>query len=342
MSGAGRRTYVLEIVGFAAAAVILSRFELFAIAFLIPVQLAWIRHGEQAGTASSGLAAAALLVVSAVGARQIGSTGGGSIGAGAYFVDAVVAVVFLAGLFLMNSRRAVAVVGRPLLVAERAAAAAILAVAIFGVFAVLAGPSLWADYFAVQLARRPELLLQVDATQEELIALQQQVLPVIARGALPAYLAILLGNWWIGSLVAFRTRFPLAGGNPVMQEIAGYSVVQFQLPVAWVWVLITAWSAVAAAIVLELEWMTTIAWNAALTIMVLYAIQGIAVALHLSRSRAGDQRVRLLIAGGLVLGLLIPGVRIVIAVGIPMLGVSEIWISYHRFEGSEESDEGNS
>lgn len=335
---AERRTYVLEIVGFAAAAVILSRFELLAIAFLIPVQLAWIRHGEAGGIASSGLAVGAMMVLAVVGLRQAD----GGVTAGAFFVDAMVALVFVAGLFLLNTQQVVHGLPFRVRVCQRAAAAVIAATVLFGLFIAAAGPSLWSDYFAVQLARRPELLSQINATVEEIVALQQQLLPVIARGALPAYLVVLLGNWWVGSLVAFRTRFPLSGGNPVMQEIAGYSVVRFQLPLNWVWALIAAWSAVAASVVLELQWLSTVGWNAALVMMGFYAIQGIAIALHLARQRAGEQRMRLLIAGALVLGLLIPGLRIVIAVGIPLLGVSEIWISYHRFEGSEESDEGDS
>lgn len=333
---------MLEVVGFAAAAVVFSRLELFALLFLVPIQLAWVRRGEEGGLLSSGIALGAMVVIAAIQSWQSAGSIGEIGSPAAFYLDAVVAAGLMIGLFMMNSRLVPELIRRPVRVCERAAGAIVGSLVLFVLFRAAGGSTLWQDYVAIQVAGSPELMAQVDATVGEIVALQEQLLPLVARGAATAYLAVMLGSWWFGSLIAFRTRFPLSEGNPVMQELAGYAVVRFRLPEGWVWGLIIGWSSVALSIVLELAWLSTAAWNVALVMMVFYAIQGIAIVLHLGRRRATNQSARLLLAGGLVLGLLIPGLRIVVAVGIPLLGVSEIWVSYHRFEGSEEIDEGNS
>jgi hypothetical protein len=283
-----------------------------------------------------------MVVLAAIQSWRATGPVGETVSTAAFYLDAVVAAGLMVGLFFMNSQSIPDFVNRPVRVCERAGGAVAGSFVLFVLFWAAGGSTLWQDYFAIQVAGSPELLSQVDATVEEIVALQELLLPLVARGAAPAYLVVLLSSWWFGSLIAFRTRFPLSDGNPVMQEIAGYAVIRYRLPDGWVWGLIVGWSAVALSLVLELSWLSTVAWNAALVMMVLYAIQGIAILLHLGRRRATNQSARLLLAGGLVLGLLIPGLRIVVAVGIPLLGVSEIWVSYHRFEGSEEIDEGHS
>ncbi len=324
-------------IGLAAAAVVLFRLELFSLVFLIPLQLAWIRHGEFGGLSSSVLVVAATAFIGVVEMSRMDQ----ALSPAVHFVGSSIALAFVIGLFIMNSHSLPRIHGRRLRVCERAGLASLVASVVFGVFFVAAGQALWAEYVALQISRRPELLAQVEASREEIIALSSQALGVLARGTLPGYVALLLGNWWAGSLVAFRTRFPLPEGNPIMEEIAGYTLTRFSVPVNWVWVLIAGWSAVVLVTIADISWLAVVAWNVALGSMVLYAVQGIAVLLFLVGRRGGDQRIRLLLAGGFVLGLLIPGLRVAIAVGIPVLGLSEIWITYHRFEGSEDTDEGH-
>jgi len=44
-------------------------------------------------------------------------------------------------------------------------------------------------------------------------------------------------------VVAFRTRFPLTEGNPVMARLAGQDFGRFTVPVWSVWLFIGGWAA---------------------------------------------------------------------------------------------------
>ncbi len=64
----------------------------------------------------------------------------------------------------------------------------------------------------------------------------------------------------------------------------------------------------------------------------MYAIQGLAVVWHLLDRRKVGRPQRIGLAVGLVIGLLIPGLNLVFLLGLPGLGISEVWVNYHRFE----------
>jgi hypothetical protein len=99
-----------------------------------------------------------------------------------------------------------------------------------------------------------------------------------------------------------------------------------------VWFPIAAWGAVLGSLLVELGWLDFAIWNVALLTLAVYAIQGIAVLWHLLDRRHVRRTVRIGIAATLVIGLLVPGLNLVFLLGIPGLGISEVWVDYHRFE----------
>ncbi|MFW5684946.1 MAG: DUF2232 domain-containing protein, partial [Spirochaetota bacterium] len=151
------------------------------------------------------------------------------------------------------------------------------------------------------------------------------------------YFVMLVGNWWIGVQLAFRTSVRLPGGNPVMARHAEMSLNEFALPGYLVWALIAAWSGVLATVVLQAGWVAYLFWNAAFVTTALYAIQGIALVWYFLDRYKAQRSMRLLTAVALIVGLLIPGLQLAIMLGLPGLGVSEIWVDYHRLKGSEEA-----
>jgi len=83
-------------------------------------------------------------------------------------------------------------------------------------------------------------------------------------------------------------------------------------------------------------------WNVALSVTILYGLQGAAVARHLLMRWNANARILPLMVLALAVAVFLRGILLVVGIGIPILGLSEIWISYHRFDGSEDKDEGNS
>lgn len=336
------RAYWLEVGGLALASVLLFRFGLLALVFLVPVQLAWIRRGEEGGSIASGgvLAGIALTkVIDLIRLRR--SVSGADIPEALLLLDLVFAAGLLAGLFVLNSDRMRLGTsghdGRELTVAERMLVAIGVGAVVYGpAVAMIASGDAGASFIATQIEVFRPLFEAAGATTEEIRVLVEIIVSALLSGLLFGYFVMLVGNWWFGVLFAFRSRFTLPAGNPVMARQSGYELTEFRLPVYLVWALIGAWGGVLLTQLVELGWLSYVVWNAAFTMLALYAIQGIAIVwYYLDRRRVG-RGARIGLAVGMVFGLLIPGVQLAIGLGLPGLGVSEIWIDYHRFQGSEE------
>jgi hypothetical protein len=338
-----QRAYWLETGGLALASVLLFRFGLLGLVFLVPVQLVWIRRGEEAGLfASAGvlLGVAAFKVVDLVRLRQ--QVGAGDVPEALVLLDLVFALGLLLGLFVMNSERAVVTGGdgksRILTVGERMIAAIVAGALVYGpTLALLASGDAAARVISTQIELIRPLFEAAGATTEEIQLLTQVVISALLSGILFGYFLLLIGNWWLGLQIAFRSRLSLPAGNPVMARQAGYELTEFVLPAYMVWVLIAAWAGVLVSMLVELGAITYVVWNAAFVMLALYGVQGIAIVWYYLDRRKVDRGVRIAIAVGMVVGLLIPGLRMAVGLGLPGLGVSEMWIDYHRLKGSEEA-----
>ncbi len=337
-----QRAYWLELGGLTLGSILLFRFGLLGLVFLVPIQLVWIRRGEESGLlASAGfLVGIALLKgVDLIRLRQI--AGPEEVAASLVLLDLVFAAGLLLGLFAMNSERLVVSTGenatRVLTVAERMLAAIGVGAAVYGptIGLVVAGDAADA-IIATQIEMLRPLFSATGASSDEIGLLTEIVMSALLSGLLFGYFVLLIGNWWIGIQFAFKSRFSLPAGNPVMARLAGYELTEFRLPTYLVWALIGAWGGVLASITLELGWISYLFWNAAFVMLALYAIQGIAIVWFYLDKRKMQRGARVGLAVAFVIGLLIPGLQLLIGLGLPGLGVSEIWIDYHRLKGSEE------
>ena len=334
------RAYWIDVVGLALASVLMFRFGLLRLFFLVPIQLAWIRRGEHAALVSSGLALVGISAVSIGSLLRVGEVGTDAL-RGLLLLDVVFVLAMLAGLFTMNSPRVRVQTSdgpRELSIPERAIAAVLVGAALFGpVLLWLSTGETSEQVIAAQVDVIRPLLEATGATSEEVWALTELVIGALLSGVLFGYLLLVAGNWWFGTLIAFRTRFRLPAGNAVMERLSSYAPTQFLLPVWFVWALIGAWAGVLGSIVADLQGISYVFWNAGFVTLALYAMQGISILLHFAERRKMARGSRVMIASGLVLGLLIPGLNIVVGLGLPGLGVSEIWVDYHRLKGSEET-----
>lgn len=338
-----QRAYWLEIAGLALASVLLFRFGLLGLVFLVPVQLVWIRRGEEAGlTASAGvlIGIAAFKGIDLLRLRQ--AAGVETIPPAVLLLDLVFAAGLLAGLFVLNSSRmAVATQQgehRAMTVAERMLASIVVGALVYGpTIGLIAAGEGGQQVIATQIELLRPLFEATGASTEEIRLLTEIVVGALLSGVLFGYFLMVVGNWWLGVHIAFRSRFSLPAGNPVMARLSGLELTEFSLPANLVWALIAAWGGVLASLLLELGWISYVFWNAAFVAMALYAIQGVAIVWYYLDRYKVQRGARIGVAIGMVIGLLIPGMRMVIGLGLPGLGVSEIWIDYHRFKGSEEA-----
>jgi hypothetical protein len=336
-----RQAYWGEVVGLGIASLVMLRLGLLALFFLLPLQLVWIRRGERGGIESSLVFLGSALLLRLFETLRAPTVSGGDVFTVTVLV-LVVPLVMAIGLFMLNSQRVV-FSGRDGSISERLLlfVAAALIVLVPSVAAVVASPvgEALADLWTAQLQ---PLLSQVEASEAEIAALQRQVATLAGSALLPFVLLWLLGNWWGGALIAFRTRFPLTDGNAVMARLAGHDFAKFTVPVWTVWLFIASWSGVALSEYVGFGIVGLLFWNVALSVTILYGLQGAAVARHLLLRWNANARILPLIVLALVVAMFLRGILLVVGIGIPVLGLSEIWISYHRFDGSEDKDEGNS
>jgi hypothetical protein len=333
----GQRAYWIEVAGLALAAVLFFRFGLLMPGFLIPIQICWVRRGERAGLSSSGLFLGALAILKLVDYLRIRSMLlGAGTGMGLLFLDIVLPVAFLAGLYLLNTPRLTIRVGervRTLTIVERLGATVATAAVIYVPTIVLVYLSGSVEgIVAVQEELLRSLLTAVNATDDEILALTRLVLRIFLSGFLFGFFVLMVGSWWLGTRIALHERFVLPHENEVAQRLRASSLVKFRLPVFMIWIVIAAWGAVLLSMLVDAGWLSFVIWNLACLTLAMYAIQGLAVLWHLLGRRRVSRAQRIGLGVALVIGLLIPGLNLVFLLGLPGLGISEVWVNYHRFE----------
>lgn len=337
-----QNAYWLEVAGLSLISVAFFRFGLLLLLFLVPLQILWVRRGERAGLTGSLIFLGALAVLKGIDYLRVREllTGGAGASVGMLFIDVALPIGFLIGLYALNSARAIVPVGqsgerRLLTDTERMiialAAASVVYVSVI-LYVYLNGAV--DELISAQVALMQSLLSDASAGAEEIEALTALVVRVFLSGFLVAHLVVLLVNWWFGTRIAFRgpTRIPSDSG--VAARLVQMRLNAFRLPTQLIWLLVGAWGGVLLSMVVELDWFAYVLWNLALVALCLYGVQGLALLWHLLQRRGLPRGARIGVALALLVVLLIPGLNLVVLIGLPGFGASEIWVNYHRFEGS--------
>ncbi len=137
------------------------------------------------------------------------------------------------------------------------------------------------------------------------------------------FFTILSANWWLGSSIVRRYR-----------GLARFSVVTFRNPDIFIWPLLISWALVLVDTVAGIGPLSYLFWNSALICLFLFGLQGVGIVKHLFARYHVPRGLRLLLSFILIIVTFLPGVNIVVFIGIPGLGVSELWIKYRKLERS--------
>jgi hypothetical protein len=119
-----------------------------------------------------------------------------------------------------------------------------------------------------------------------------------------------------------------------------FGIAGFHAPEQLLWPFLLSWSVVLASLLADIGLVGIIGWNSAVIISLVYFFQGLAIIQVLL-----ERKNRRLSPGMVILVLIalviVPGINALFMIGIPLLGVSEIWIQY-RVVNKENTDENNS
>lgn len=142
---------------------------------------------------------------------------------------------------------------------------------------------------------------------------------LVFRNFIFAYFVMLVGSWFIAdSIQRRRSR---------MQQ---FKLVNFRVPENMIWPLIIILAGVFLDIFLGLSWLGFIMWNSTFIMIFIYGLHGIGLIKYLLDKYKVPGSGKRLISIFIFVVLLIPGLNIVLFIGVPVLGVSELWIRYRK------------
>lgn len=296
----------------AVAASVLYYSGMLAFLFAVPVQFVLVRYGREAGF-KSAIAAGASIILGRV-FLVIRLTGGLSGAYGGLLMDAMMPLGILTGVMLFNQARS-----------QRWPQRLVIAslVAIAGSYPILrmvvsTGPE--ADALRVHMANA----MQMFGVVLESDVLVDYVRRVILHSIGAAMVSTIAATWWFGTSLALRP----AGG--------AIALITARVDDSFVWLLIGGMALVVGGWLLQIHWvLVAIGWNATAIGAFLFGIQGLGILQYIVLTRTGKPHLTRLVITFAILALIIPGTNVAVMFGLPLLGVSELWVNFRRRRGHE-------
>jgi hypothetical protein len=157
-------------------------------------------------------------------------------------------------------------------------------------------------------------------------------------------LAWYVGTVWFRRITASRgshavdspaaARAANAGNPRTGQRMLG----RFTLGEAYIWPLIVCWGGVLASRFVNTGSLAIVAWNGGLIFLSLYALQGLAIILHLIKRLPFLKSPFSFLILGLIALFFYPPLVFILVVLAAGLGVSEIWIKYRKRDKENETE----
>ena len=328
----------IEIGIFAAVALGLYLLTPGVFLFLIPLQMLAIRRG------SSAFNLAALLLVLLAAVVELALTGWrGDLPAEESYLRNIglfLSALLLGGLWLLNQTRVLPYRSLLRLLIVTAAAGLVAVPFVGGLVSDPEFVPTMRDYIADQ----PLLRLGIaptDAagvtggpavTTEQINLFIDTVGKVLLRGALFLYMVYLMAAWWLGSLWGART---VGMRSPIGR------LLTFRLEPWCIWALLLSGAAVLGDALGDLGVLGYVGWNVFSVFLLLFALQGIGVLQWLFRRYNVPGPMRVMIAVAMVFMLFRSVLTFIPVFGLPLLGLSEIWIDFKRPKPGERDSDAN-
>jgi len=154
----------------------------------------------------------------------------------------------------------------------------------------------------------------------------ESTLKLVFRNYLFAYFIMLSGSWFVADSIQRR-----------MNKRQQFKLVDFYVPEIMIWPLIVVLAGVLLDVFIGISWLGYIMWNSAFIMIFLYGLHGIGLIKYiLDRYKIPGSGRRLITVFTIVI-LLLPGINLVVLIGIPIFGVSELWITYRSKGDSYEN-----
>jgi len=328
------KTYVsrrmIEIGAYVLASLILYHLNILLFLFLVPLQVLYERRGEQAFTEATVVFAVAIAVIRLLRITLSDITQAEGVILG---LDLIIPLLLIGGLYAVNILWNY--FGRKLFTMYAAALIAASIAIPVGIF-ISRRPDIieyFLEYTKQITAVMRDSLGSEDITGTSLgIFLEPKQMIAFIREIISAtfvflYFFLLSAGWWIGHEIGVHTS---------KQHYKSLPAERFFLPENMIWVFLLSWTAIFIDITIGIGFLKYAAWNIGLIQLFLYFIQGMGIINHYLEKRKAVKRHRILFYVIVGIFLLWPGINLAILIGIPGLGISEIWIAHRKVDNNKE------
>lgn len=316
-----------EIIGFGILAVVFFQLNFFLLIFVIPLVVVYRRRGFLPGAAASLIAFGGI-----IGAKlyQLSRIADAFSRLDLFALDLVIPGSFILGLLAVE---APAFKGRRLFARLLLATAAAIIVSLPLVVFVAVNPEFDAilRYQIQVVIKTLQAGEPIGPAGEGPKAILEQVTRLSKQVFLYTYAAGYLLTLGVNYMVGDRFARKLKG----VEEQGGeksFSFAAFKLPDGLVWWFLVSWAGVFFGMVSDIGFAKIALWNSALTATVMYGCQGIGI-LKTWTDKMG-KGTKMLFTFSVVFSVFIPGLNVILAAGVPLLGVTELWIQYRSKERS--------
>ncbi len=200
-------------------------------------------------------------------------------------------------------------------------------------FAVVAGFAILVWLLGDSESASQTIEVYQDVLNSFMAVIVQQQLQVMDIDELGKFVGSLIGKFGLPFitgqfvLALFLSEALTKRNSPSFEQ----ELIHLRIPHSSIWVLLSGMSAILISYVVELTLLETVAYNITIVVAMLYAIQGLSIATYLLKKKLGHIRVIRMFFLGIVL-MILPGANVVFIIGLPLLGVSETWITYRTNE----------
>lgn len=295
------------------------------ILFCVPLQVLYYRRGERTLLYA---AAAVLAAIGIAGLIRTAPVEDAVFRRGLLFIEIILPAFFLAGLIAADYRWKIPIrtLNKVFLVTAGAGLASVPLILALG----------RSENFNGLLRAQIENILRVFETGQaegagmipDAERLTELIVGLLLRNYVFAYFLTVAGGIWVGRSIARRMAGQRTG-----------TFRGFYVPERMIWPLLAPWALVLLDLRVDIGALRYVAWNAALIMTFTYGMQGVGILQTILDRRNVSRGFRIILGVALVLLALWPGVNLLVLIGLPGLGVSELWIHYRRDQKEKDEDE---
>lgn len=296
--------------------------------FCIPLQVLFLRRGEKQLLYGCGAVLVAIGIASLIRTSPVPDM---SFRRGLLLIEIGLPAFLVAGVVAVNLRWK----WRMRVLYKILAVTAVAGICSIPFVLALGRSENFQELLATQIDTVTSLLAGPDGNNAGLLpdteALSSLIVGLLLRTYVFGLFLTIGGTLWVGR--AFANRMPSG------YQLERATLRTFSLPDRMIWGLLVPWALVLLDLRMDIGILRYFAWNAGLVGLFLFGMQGVGILQTLLDRTNIPRGARLGISAIIIVMMFWPGVNVIVFIGFPGLGVSELWIHYRKEQKEKENDE---